>query len=283
MVWFGGVPVKGVMFAPMDRPEHRLIRSPGDAEVVAADWLRYFGYVDATVTAAGADGGVDVESSVVVAQVKAEMKPTGRPVVQQIFGIASLRGAQAAVFSLAGFTSEAADWANEAGVALFQFDMQGDPEPLNSHSLTVVGFAAVEINPDTWRADLDRHIDEFGQSSEASYEALSDKLTVERKVGNRATQKKAVAQESYDRAVRREALRGARLWSLIAELDQHGYEFSIAEVIARRLEHHSPSYREYWASGPDPMEVLEALEGQSTVSHMSQEDTELLQRHSEWQ
>src|SRR4051812_20453907 len=51
-------------------PECRLITCPRDAEESACRWLRWMGFADAEVTAAGSDGGVDIRSSKVVAQVK---------------------------------------------------------------------------------------------------------------------------------------------------------------------------------------------------------------------
>lgn len=75
--------------------------------------------------------GVDVESLEYVAQVKAVMANVGRPVIQQTFGVAAHRGKQALVFSLGGFTDDALKWAAEAGVGLFSFDLQGEPQPLN--------------------------------------------------------------------------------------------------------------------------------------------------------
>lgn len=110
--------------------EPRLIRSFLDAEVAARDWLRSQGHRDAEVTISGADGGVDVVGRLVVAQVKAEMVLTGRPVVQQIAGIAALEGKEAMCFSLSGYTSEARQWAARAQVRLFRFDLQGCPEPV---------------------------------------------------------------------------------------------------------------------------------------------------------
>jgi len=124
--------------AQVSAPEPLLVRSWADAEEVAAAWMRWFGYHDAAVTASGADGGVDVVSSAVIAQVKATMAPVSRPQVQQLAGIASVEQKVALFFSLTSFTREACDWADRAGMALFQFDLAGEPEPVNSHAATVM-------------------------------------------------------------------------------------------------------------------------------------------------
>lgn len=125
-----------------------------DAQVVAQEWMRYFGYIDARVGPDGPDGGVDVDSSVAVAQVKAEMRPTGRPVVQHIFGVAAHEGKSALVFSLAGYTDDAVDWATEAGVALFRFDLSGEPEPVTGAAKDM--FARAGGGPDPWDSLLER-------------------------------------------------------------------------------------------------------------------------------
>jgi hypothetical protein len=115
----------------MDWPPPVLIRSFQDAEVAARDWIRFWGFEDAELTGGGADGGVDVESLGLVAQVKAGMRAIGRPVVQQIYGVAASRGCEAAVFSLTGYTRAASQWADLNGVGLFHFDLQGEPAPIN--------------------------------------------------------------------------------------------------------------------------------------------------------
>ena len=113
------------------RPTFRLIRESRDAEIAARDWLRYFGFSDAAITPPGPDGGIDVLSKQLVAQVKMEGRPTGAPVIQALAGIAKTKERGGAVFSLAGFTPSAVAFAQEAEVALFRFDFQGVPEAEN--------------------------------------------------------------------------------------------------------------------------------------------------------
>lgn len=113
------------------RPEERLIRTARDAELVAVDWMRCLGFTDAVATPVGADAGVDVTSGRAVAQVKKEGSPTNRPTVQQLHGVAAAQDRAALFFSLAGYTPPAVDWAGEHGIALFQYDLQGTPTPVN--------------------------------------------------------------------------------------------------------------------------------------------------------
>ena len=66
----------------------RFCRTPEDFEEVAAEWLRFWGYVDARRTRSGPDGGADVVATGAVAQVKAWMTPIGSPHVQQLKDVA---------------------------------------------------------------------------------------------------------------------------------------------------------------------------------------------------
>ena len=77
----------------------RTIRSPDDAEQVAAEWMRHLGFGDARCTGAGTDGGVDVRSREAVAQVKAQLTPVGRPELQALYGVARSEGCQPLFFS----------------------------------------------------------------------------------------------------------------------------------------------------------------------------------------
>lgn len=108
------------------------------AERIACEWLQSNGFTDAAVTASGADGGVDVVSSSLVAQVKAHSKPVGRPPIQNIHGIAVSSGRCSAVFSTSGYSPQALDWATGNGVALLTIRDDGTVVPANAagHSLS---------------------------------------------------------------------------------------------------------------------------------------------------
>jgi restriction endonuclease len=108
-----------------------IIRSPDDAEQVAAEWMRHLGFDDARCTAAGTDGGVDVRSREAVAQVKAQLTPVGRPELQALYGVARSEGRQPLFFSLMSYTAAALTWADEVGMALFRFDHAGMVEAVN--------------------------------------------------------------------------------------------------------------------------------------------------------
>ena len=109
----------------------RTIRSPDDAEQVAAEWMRHLGFEDARCTAAGTDGGVDVRSREAVAQVKAQLTPVGRPELQALYGVARSEGRRPLFFSLMSYTAAAMAWADEVQMALFRFDHAGAVEAVN--------------------------------------------------------------------------------------------------------------------------------------------------------
>lgn len=118
----------------VSRPEPKLIRSPWEAEEVAAEWLRWFGFDDAKSTGVGPDGGVDVRGKALVAQVKMHMVPIGRPDLQRLHGIAVTEGAVSVFFSLTDYTRDAKEWADQVRMALFRFSQVGEAEPVNGYA-----------------------------------------------------------------------------------------------------------------------------------------------------
>lgn len=130
-----------------ERPEGRIIRYSRDAEIAAAEWLRFWGAADARTHGPGADGGVDVESSQLVVQVKARVSPAGRPELQRLHGVAVAKGKQGTFFSLGGFTAQAAGWANQVELALFEFDLQGEPRPVNAPAYRIAGQEPPTFHP----------------------------------------------------------------------------------------------------------------------------------------
>ncbi|MEU1710676.1 restriction endonuclease [Streptomyces sp. NPDC005706] len=127
--------------AAVHRPAERLIRDARDAELAAVDWMRYLGFTDAAATPVGADGGIDVLAERAVAQVKKEGSRTTRPTVQQLHGVAIAEQRAALFFSMAGYTPPAIAWATQQEVALFQYDLQGTPQPVNPPALRLLDAA----------------------------------------------------------------------------------------------------------------------------------------------
>lgn len=121
-----------------------LIRTAREAEEAAARWLRNIGFSDVELTPPGPDGGLDVASGFVAAQVKAEVKPIGRPVIQQTLGVARALNSIPFCFALGGYTADARLYGETNGVALLQFDLQGYLEPLTSHAESMT---AIHVRP----------------------------------------------------------------------------------------------------------------------------------------
>ena len=119
---------KGRLEKLLLRPTQSPIHSWQEAERLAQRWMFYFGFHDAKVTAAGTDGGIDVNSARAIAQVKYEKSTTGRPELQKLAGVAHDEDKSALFFSLSGYTKNALAWAEQSriGLALFKYDYSGN-------------------------------------------------------------------------------------------------------------------------------------------------------------
>jgi hypothetical protein len=118
--------------APRHQPAVHQIRSWQDAEINAATWMRHWGHTDAAVTMGGADGGVDVRSSGVLAQVKYRAAAVGRPDLQLLAGAGACEpGKRLYFFSGSDYAATALEYADQTGMALFAYALDGSMEPVN--------------------------------------------------------------------------------------------------------------------------------------------------------
>jgi TPR repeat protein len=135
--WFEKASLKGHASAKKSLDELKKMPSPQfnltprDAELTAARWMVYWGYYDAKATPIGPDGGLDVIAGRALAQVKYRNVKTSRTEINEFHGSAEGSGKDELYFSRSGYTQNAIERADDKGIALFVFNDQGIPKPVN--------------------------------------------------------------------------------------------------------------------------------------------------------
>lgn len=108
------------------------ISTPHEAELNAERVLKSWGYIDAVATTGGADGGIDVRSSKVLAQVKFRGSKAGRPELQNLVGARQGEPDKTLMFfDYMGYSRDAVVYADAAGIGLYVYDLSGNVEPVN--------------------------------------------------------------------------------------------------------------------------------------------------------
>lgn len=97
------------------------ITTPREAELNAAELMRGWGYLDARATPVGADAGIDIWSRQALAEVKFEIKPSGRPYMQKLYGARKGGKQHLYFFTASGYSQAAIDYANEIGISLYLY------------------------------------------------------------------------------------------------------------------------------------------------------------------
>jgi len=97
------------------------------AQTNACAWLRYQGFFDAGVVADPGTAGADIRGSDVVAQVKFTPKPATIDEIKELNAVMIATKRQGFYFSVSGFTEEAVEWGDMAGVMLVRLILDGDP------------------------------------------------------------------------------------------------------------------------------------------------------------
>lgn len=109
------------------------IITPRQAEEFAAWHLRSLGFADARVTQASNDGGIDVRSSRILAEVKQLTAVVGRPLLQRLVGARGKQGHLALAFYAAnGYSRGAREYADDMGIALFTYSVLGKATGVNA-------------------------------------------------------------------------------------------------------------------------------------------------------
>ncbi|MBF6427482.1 restriction endonuclease [Nocardia cyriacigeorgica] len=116
-----------------------IVSTPHDAERLAAQIMKNLGYKGVRLTNGGADGGIDVWSNTGIAQVKLHSKPTGRPDLQRLRGALGPNSAQETLFfTFAGYSRFALEYADQVGMALFCYRIDGTYFAANNNAAKVI-------------------------------------------------------------------------------------------------------------------------------------------------
>lgn len=109
--------------------------SPDGAEKLCAQWMEHLGQINVRVTRSTIDGGVDIESSAWLAQVKHYRGAVGVTEVRELVGVASIDGRTPVFFTSGQYTSSALEFADKAGVLLFSYQAEtGTLRSKNAHA-----------------------------------------------------------------------------------------------------------------------------------------------------
>lgn len=115
--------------------------TPRGAEEVVAQWMRHLGEADAELTSYTADGGMDVVGQKSFAQVKHFSKAVGVAPIRELAGVAAndRQGRHALFFTSVGYASGAVAFADNAGIALFVYDVENAGlEAMNARAKTLM-------------------------------------------------------------------------------------------------------------------------------------------------
>lgn len=132
----------------MAEPPLRQITTWQEAELNARDWMRMRGFPDAQLTAPGADAGIDVWCRSAIAQVKYEARDVGRPQLQRLVGARGRRECQLLFFTGSSYSQQALVYADEMGIALFQYAVDGRMRPVNKAAVSISLFRASAADQD---------------------------------------------------------------------------------------------------------------------------------------
>ncbi|WP_144721916.1 restriction endonuclease [Agrococcus jejuensis] len=107
--------------------QHRTSLTPREAEEHIAAWMRQHGVHDAIATRLTNDGGIDVRSSTVLAQVKHYIGTVGPAPVRELVGVIQMDAGNrtGAFFTSGTYSSGAVAAAAAGGIALFRYDLDG--------------------------------------------------------------------------------------------------------------------------------------------------------------
>jgi hypothetical protein len=121
----------------LDKPPKMNIENWKDAEVFAQKYMRWLGFSDAKVTSEVSDEGKDVDSRQAVAQVKDMGTGVGRPMLQQIKGVAAAEG-KIPMFFARSYAATSKDWGEKHDIALFEFNLKGEVKAVSLRAKNLI-------------------------------------------------------------------------------------------------------------------------------------------------
>ncbi|MGW6687132.1 restriction endonuclease [Streptomyces sp. NPDC054961] len=131
-------------------PQPTQISSWQQAELNAAQWMRRWGYTDATARPGGPDAGIDVRARRALGQVKYQAAQVGRPELQRFVGARPYGStAQLIFFTGSDYTATAVAYAREWSIALFTYRLDGTMTPVNDTARRIHSSSASTAPPAT--------------------------------------------------------------------------------------------------------------------------------------
>ncbi len=124
-------------------PPRMTVENWDDAEKLAVEYMKWLGFGDAKKTGSGADEGKDVQSLRAVAQVKDMGTGVTRPMVQQLYGVASAEK-KIPIFFARSYAKTAREWAEKNRIALFTFTLRGDVKAVSPRARVLVADIAIK-------------------------------------------------------------------------------------------------------------------------------------------
>lgn len=111
------------LFDPSLKPQKQEFGvSDEGAESLVAAWMRWLGIYDAEATQYVGDGGIDVEGTGYIAQVKNFTGFVGVAPIRELKGVSAVDGRTPLFFTSGDYSSGCESFADVAGVYLFQYD-----------------------------------------------------------------------------------------------------------------------------------------------------------------
>jgi hypothetical protein len=95
--------------------------SPRDAELYVAAYMKFYGATGVSETRYTRDGGVDVDASIFVAQVKHQEANVGVKALREFYGVATSTQKTPLFFTKHGYTKDALEFAQNNAMALFTY------------------------------------------------------------------------------------------------------------------------------------------------------------------